>query len=121
MRYETLTLAVAALLVIGAGGVVAAPMPVTDTSPAPDAQPSNHTVDVVDPEDRLTEQEVSTMRRLTWSETKVREQFEDTDTVHFHIEAVGDDLQVWGAANETAPPQDVADVAPDAETGTDVE
>ena len=73
MRYETLTLAVAALLVIGAGGVVAAPMPVTDTSPAPDAQPSNHTVDVVDPADELTEREIAELRRLAWAETEVRE------------------------------------------------
>ena len=120
MRYETLTLAVAALLVIGAGGVVAAPMPVTDTSPAPDAQPSNHTVDVVDPADELTEREIAELRRLAWAETEVREQFEDTDTVHFHVESVGDDLEVYVATNESAPPRVVAEVALDEGAVTDV-
>lgn len=121
MRHETLTIAVAVLLAVGAGGAVAASIPVTDTSPAPDVQPSNHTVDVVDPEDRLTEQEIAELRRLAWSADAVREEFEDTDSVHFHVEAVGEGLEVYVAANESTPPRVVAEVALDEGAVTDVE
>jgi hypothetical protein len=121
MRHETVTLAVAALLALGAGGAVAASMPAADASPAPDGQPSDYTVDVVDPDDRLTEQEVTELRRLAWSADEVRRQFEGTETVHFHIEAVGDDLEVYVATDEQAPPKVVAEVALDDEEVTDVQ
>lgn len=120
MRHETVTLAVAALLAIGAGGAVAASMPAADASPAPDGQPANYTVDVVDPDDRLTEQEVAALRRLAWSAAEVRQPFADSETVHFHVEAVGDELEVYVATDENAPPKVVAEVALDDEEVTDV-
>lgn len=120
MRYETLTLAVAVLLAVGASGAVAAPMSVTDTSPTPDAQPADYTVEVVDPDDRLTEEEVAELRRLAWSADEVRRQFDDAETVHFHVQAVGDSLEVYVATGEHAPPQVVAEIALDDETVTDV-
>jgi hypothetical protein len=120
MRHETLTLAVAALLAIVAGGAVAAPTPAAATSPAADVQPSNHTVEVVDPDDRLAEQEIAELRRLAWGNDEVRQQFEDADGVHFHVEAVGESLEVYVASDENAPPGVVAEISLDGAEVTDV-
>lgn len=119
MRHETLTIALAALLAFGVSGAVAAP--VTELSPATDEQPSDYTVEVIDPDDRLTDEEIAEMRHLAWSRDDVRAEFEDTDTVHFQIEAVDGDLQVYLAIEEDAPPQVVVDIAHDDGEVTQVE
>lgn len=91
MRHKTLTLAVAALLAFGASGVVAAsisPSPSATTaaqSPADDASPVNYTVEVIDPHDQLTAQEVEKARQVAWANEEVRSYFEDGAAVHFEV------------------------------------
>jgi hypothetical protein len=64
---------------------------------------------------------VQTAWRTAWANETVRDHFADSDAVHFHVEAVGDELQVYVAADETAPPRVQADVdlADETVTGTE--
>ncbi|QIB74315.1 hypothetical protein G3I44_08490 [Halogeometricum borinquense] len=127
MQHRTLTLAVAALLAFGASGVVAAtttisPSPATaDASPTDGVSPVNHTVKVIDPDERLSEQDVKNAWQLAWSNETVKRSFENADSAHFQVEAVSDELQVYVVTNETARPQVVADVDLDSESVTSVE
>ncbi|WP_121821896.1 hypothetical protein [Halostella salina] len=125
MQRQLLTVAVAALLAFGAGGVAAAaptsPQPAPgDGSAADVAQPSNHTVEVVDPDDELSDRDVERAWRTAWDHDAVRDHF-DGGPVHFHVEAVDGDLEVYVAPDEGAPPEVVADVALDDGTVTEVE
>ncbi|ADQ69066.1 hypothetical protein C499_06230 [Halogeometricum borinquense DSM 11551] len=127
MQHRALTLVVAALLAFGASGVVAAtttvsPSPVTaDASPTDGVSPADHTVKVIDPDDRLSEQDIENAWQLAWSNETVKRSFENADSPHFQVEAVSDELQVYVATDETARPQVVADVDLDSESVTAVE
>ncbi len=110
MRHKVLTLAVVALLAFGASGVSAAsidsnPSVASSQSPADDASPANYTVEVVDPNDRLSEQDVENARQLAWANETVNSAIENGGSAHFHVEAVGDELQVYVAPNRTAAPR----------------
>lgn len=113
MQRNSLTLAVAALLVFGAGGVAAASVSHSPTatthSPADAVSQTEHTVEVVDPHDRLSEQGVDDVRELAWSNDTVQRHVDD-EPVHFHVEAVGESLQVYVAPNSSAPPTVMAEV-----------
>ncbi|MDS0283696.1 hypothetical protein [Haloarcula onubensis] len=85
MRYKALTLVVAALLALGAGGVTAASLtnPTADAASA-DALPANYTVDVVNPDgvsDEAAEQAIET----AWANDDVRSHLDGTDAVHFEV------------------------------------
>lgn len=117
MQYRVIALAVAALLAVGASGAVAASMttsPSPGTAPAPDAvQPANHTVDVVDPDDKLRSQDVTDARQLALASDDVRRYVDDSESVSVEVFApVTDDdtTSVWLAPNETAPTRVVVDV-----------
>ncbi|WP_135820285.1 hypothetical protein [Halostella litorea] len=122
MQRQLLTVAVAALLAFGASGVAAAttspPTATPDGSPADVVQPSNHTVEVVDPDGDLSERDVERAWRTAWQHDAVRDWFE-SGPVHFQVEDVGDDLEVYVAPDEDAAPRVVADVDLDAGTVTD--
>lgn len=124
MQDKALAFAVAALLAFGASGVVAAsttsPLATADASPTDAAQPDEYTVEVVDPDDQLSEREVENALLLAWTHDEVRSHF-DGESVHFQVEALGDDRQVYVAPSEAAPPRVVADVDLDAEAVTGVE
>jgi hypothetical protein len=85
MRYKTLTLAVAALLALGAGGVTATSMtnPAADTASA-DVLPANHTVDVVNP-DEVSDEAVEQAIETAWANEDVRGYVEGNDAVHFEV------------------------------------
>lgn len=127
MRHKALTLAVAALLVFGASGIVAAsmttsPSPATaDASPTDTASPANHTVDVIDPHDKLSAQEAENAWQLTWANDTIKSYFDNVESVHFQVEAIEDELQVLVATSDTAPPQVQAIVDLESETVTSVE
>lgn len=127
MRHKTLTIAVVALLAFGASGVVSAslaPNHSTDTptqSPAEDALSGNHTVEVIDPDDRLDERAATDTWQTAWANETVRDHFENDDAVHFHVEAVGDELQVYVASDENYAPRVQADVDLDSEAVVAVE
>ncbi|SFS54179.1 hypothetical protein [Halostagnicola kamekurae] len=127
MRNNILTLVVAGLLAFGASGVVAA-----SVSPGPqmmDANPSsvdevlpeNHTSEVIDPHDRLSEQEVKDAQQLAWANENVTSYFEDSASVHFQVEALGDELQVYVAPQETAAPRVMAVIEMDSQSVVTVE
>lgn len=110
MRQKALTLAVAALLAFGASGVVTAsittsPQPVATAQPADNALPTNHTVEVIDPHDRLSEQDVKNAQQLAWANKSVASSFENNASIHFQVEAIGDELQVYVAPQETSAPR----------------
>ncbi|MFC7132093.1 MULTISPECIES: hypothetical protein [Salinibaculum] len=85
MRTKALTLAVAALLALGASGGVTASTatPVADTASA-DALPSDHTVDVLTPaavSDAAVDQAIET----AWANDTVQSYFDDGAAVHFQV------------------------------------
>ncbi|WP_435066734.1 hypothetical protein [Haloplanus sp. C73] len=124
MQHRALTLIVATLLAFGAGGVVAShppnPSATTAQSPADTASPATHTVDVVDPRDRLSEQDVETAWRLAWANETVRSYIDGDGPAHFQVEAVGDELQVYVAPNGTTEPRVQAVVNLDSKSVVDV-
>lgn len=127
MRHKTLTIAVVALLAFGASGVVSASLAPNHStnmptqSPVENALSGNHTVEVIDPDDRLDERAATDAWQTAWANETVRDHFEDGTAVHFHVEAVGDELQVYVAADENSPPRVEADVDLNNETVVGVE
>lgn len=93
MRTKLAVLAVAALLVLGTGSVVAAmDAPTADTA-SDDALPVNYTVDVVNPgevSDAAVDQAIET----AWTNHTVRSYFDAGAAVHFEVWASGLDEDV---------------------------
>ncbi|ELZ98120.1 hypothetical protein C440_02693 [Haloferax mucosum ATCC BAA-1512] len=122
MRHKTIALAVAALVAFGASGAVAASITmdspaVTALQSASDAPSSeSHTVAVIDPHDRLTSSEVETAWEITQTNETVRSHFDGESSLHYQIEAEADELQVYVAKNDTAPPRVQAVVALDTQS-----
>ncbi len=85
MRTNLSVLAVAALLVVGTGSVVAAAMddPTADTSSA-DALPSNYTVETIGTAD-LSDEELATALEIAWANEDVRSYVDDGTAVHFEV------------------------------------
>ncbi|AFK21531.1 hypothetical protein E6P09_15900 (plasmid) [Haloferax mediterranei ATCC 33500] len=126
MRRKTLALAVTALLVFGASSAVAAPVLLESTGTAHQV-PSNavssdtHTVEVIDPYNKLTANEAEKAWQLAYTNETVQRYFGDRDSLHFHVEAEGSEVQVYVAKNETAPPRVKAVVSLDSGAVTTVE
>lgn len=127
MRRKTLTVAVVALLAFSASGVVSASLTTNHTtgastqSPVEDALSENHTVEVIDPDDRLDERAATEAWQTAWANETVRDHFANDESVHFHVEAVGDELEVYVAADENSAPRVRADVDLDTEVVVAVE
>lgn len=120
-------LAVTALFVLGTGGVVAAtvtdtPIAPTVDAPSDTASPANYTVEVVDPDDELNEQDVEDAREIAWANETVRSYFSANESVHFKVWASRTDdgnVSVWLSTNESAPARVVADVGAGSVTDVD--
>ncbi|WP_225335059.1 hypothetical protein [Halomicrobium urmianum] len=130
MHDKAVTLAVVAVLAVGASGVVAAstisPATAAAQPSGDEVQPANYTTNVVDPDDRLSDGDLATVRGLAWANESVRSDIEtgsadDGAPVHFHVEALDGEVQVYVAPHEGAPPTVRADVDLASETITDVE
>lgn len=127
MQQKAITLAVVALLALGTSGVVAASITAspqagpTGHSPSNDVSTSNHTVDVIDPNDRLTERDVTTAWQLAADANSVREHVDEDSSLHFQIEALGDELQVYVAPSEEASPTVLAVVDLESESIVSIE
>lgn len=124
MRENLLTLALVALLALGASGVAAASMNVAnaDTTSAA-ALPANYTVDITNP-DAASDEDVARAIETAWANDTVRSYF-DADAVHFKVWASElDDRSVYvKVAPQDAPTYTrvVADVDPDKQTVTSVD
>ena len=118
MRYTTATLAVLALVALVAGGVSAAPMTNPSTAPSADvAQPAEYNIDTVDPDDKLTNQDIETARELAWANDSVRAAVDVDSPVQFDVWAPNgedDHVSVWVEQNETTVA--IADIDLDAES-----
>ena len=93
MRTKLAVLAVAALLALGTGSVVAAmDMPTADTA-SDDVLPANHTVDVINP-GAVSDEEVDQAIETAWANQTVRSYFDEVTAVHFEVWASGLDQSV---------------------------
>ena len=111
--------ALAALLALATGGVVAATAPPATTDAPAGAEPTaqfaspgaaapagNATLRVIDPRDDLNRSEVAAVRRLASANGTVRGQFGDSDSIHFLVQDLPDaPLTVFASANDTARPR----------------
>ena len=125
MRDTVLTLAVVALLALGASGVVAADMDTaTADTPSAAALPANHTVDVSNP-DAVSDDEAEQAIKTAWANDTVRSYFDDSAPIHFEIwgSAVDDETVHVNVAPQDAPEDTrvVADVDLDTQTVTSVD
>jgi len=93
MRTKLAVLAVAALLALGTGSVVAAmDTPTADTA-SDDALPANYTVDVINPGE-VSDEEVDQAIETAWANQTVRSYFDEVAAVHFEVWASGLDENV---------------------------
>ena len=93
MRTKLAVLAVAALLALGTGSVVAAmDIPTADTA-SDDALPANYTVDVINP-GAVSDEEVDQAIETAWANQTVRSYFDEVTAVHFEVWASGLDQSV---------------------------
>ncbi|MFD1587648.1 hypothetical protein ACFR9U_11685 [Halorientalis brevis] len=125
MRQKALTLAVAALLALGASGVVAATMDgSTADAASADVLPANYTVDVTNPE-MVSDEAADTAIETAWANEDVRSHFDDGAAVHFDLWASElDDGVIHVSVAPMDDPDDtrvIADVALDQETVTSVD
>lgn len=108
MRYKTIALAAAVMLAFSSSGVIAASMANSPTTGTPlsadDAQPTDHTGDVVDPDNKLCSKEVEDAREIAWTNSDVRVHLEDIESPSLKVWAPTDqedNVSVWIAENET--------------------
>jgi len=84
MRTKLAVLAVAALLSLGTGSVVAVmDAPTADTS-SNDALPANYTVDVIN-SGEVSDEEVDQAIETAWANDTVRSYFDDDAAIHFEV------------------------------------
>lgn len=83
MRTTVTLLAVAALLTLGTGSVVATSME-DPTANSPEELPANHTVDVVNP-DAIDDAQVDRAIETAWANDTVRGYFADDPAIHFEV------------------------------------
>ncbi|ELZ04850.1 hypothetical protein [Natrialba asiatica] len=125
MRDNVLTLAVVALLALGASGVAAASMHASaaDTASAT-ALPANYTVDVVNP-DAVSDEEVDQAIETAWANDDVQSYFDDGAAVHFEAWASEfDDDSILVEVQSQEAPKDtrvIADVDIDRQTVASVD
>ena len=84
MRTKLAVLAVAALLAIGTGSVVAAMGSSTTDTASDDALPANHTVEVINPGE-VSDEEIDQAIETAWANDTVRSYFDDDTAVHFEV------------------------------------
>ena len=89
MRTKLIALALTAMLAIGSGGVVAAG---TSSGTSAEQLPDNYTVNVNDPFDKLSSDDVDEAIATAWSNEQVQNALSAHDDVH--IEVVGGTEQV---------------------------
>jgi hypothetical protein len=93
MNTNLAVLAVAALLALGTGGVVAAmDAPTTDTA-SDDVLPANYTVDVIN-QDGVSDEAVDQAIETAWANDTVQSYFDEGAGVHFEVWASGLDEDV---------------------------
>jgi hypothetical protein len=117
MRTKIIALALATMLTVGIGGVAAAGASSGNT--AVEQMPDNYTVDVTDPFDELSSDEVDEAIDTASSSEQVQSSLNIGDDVHFNVVAVGEKVQVGIAPNPDAENQLITKVGPDG-TVTDV-
>jgi hypothetical protein len=100
MSTRLTAIAVAALLALGTGSVVAATADTPRADTSNDALPANYTVEVVsgDPADDTLDRAI----RTVWANDTVRGHFEDGDPVHFEVRSSSrnDSIHVTLASGE---------------------
>jgi len=118
MRYKAITLAAAVMLALGASGAVAASLTNSPAGgpgalPTDDAQPADYPGDVVDPDNKLSSQDVADARELALANDDVRDRLEDVESPFLKVWAPSDSddhVSIWISENKTAPAQLVVDV-----------
>lgn len=115
MRTKLAVLAVAALLALGTGSVVAAmDTPTADTA-SDEALPANHTVDVINPGE-VSDEEIDQAIETAWANDTIRSYFDEGAAVHFEVWASGLDENVIHVKvapfNEPDETRVIADVNP---------
>ncbi|MDG5778764.1 hypothetical protein VB773_00075 [Haloarculaceae archaeon H-GB2-1] len=93
MRTKLAALAVAVLLVIGTGSVVAAMDPPTTDTASDYVLPVNYTIDVFNPGEE-SDEEVDQAIETAWVNHTVRSYFDEGAAVHFEVWATGSDEDV---------------------------
>ncbi|OYR38766.1 hypothetical protein [Halorubrum sp. Hd13] len=117
MRTKLIALALAAMLAVGAGGVVAAGASSGDASG--EQLPDDYTVEITDPFDELSSDEVDEAIETAWSDEQVQSSLDAGDGVHFDVVAGTEKVQVAVAPGSDAEDQVVAKIDSDG-TVTDV-
>ena len=117
MRTKLIALALAAMLTVGTGGVVAAGASSGNTSVA--QLPDDYTVNVTDPFDELSSDEVDEAIETAWSNERVQSALDTGDDLHFNVVAGTEKVQVGVAPGPGAEDQVVVKTGPDG-TVTDV-
>jgi hypothetical protein len=93
MRTKFAVLAVAALLALGTGSVVAAMDAQTTDTTSDDVLPANYTVDVINPGE-VSDEGVDRAIETAWANDTVRSYFDDEAAVRFEVWASGLDEDV---------------------------
>lgn len=117
MRTKLIALALAAMLTVGVGGVVTAGA--SSGNASGEQLPDDYTVEVTDPFDELSSDEVDEAIETAWSNEQVQRSLDTGDDVHFDVVAGTENVQVAVAFDSDAEDQIVARIGPDG-TVTDV-
>lgn len=114
MRQTQIALVALLALAVMASGVSAATMtsPLAGDSPsaADTVQPDEYTVDTVDPDDELTDDDIETAREIAWGNETVRASVNADEPVQFEVWAPNDAKDhpsVWVEQNDTTVVADI--------------
>jgi hypothetical protein len=110
MRTKLIALALAAMLVIGTGGVVAAG---TSSGTSAEQLPDDYTVDVTDPFDELSSDDVEEAIATAWSNEQVRRALDVREGLHFEVVGGPDQVEVHLKPGPDAETEVVAEISPD--------
>jgi hypothetical protein len=110
MRTKLIALALAAMLAIGTGGVVAAG---TSSGTPAEQLPDNYTVEITDPSAELSSDEVDEAIATAWSNDQVQSAIDVSDGLHFEVVAGTEQVEVHVKPGPDAETEVVAEISPD--------
>ncbi|SER09746.1 hypothetical protein [Natrinema salaciae] len=124
MRYKLVALALTALVVVGAGGAMAAgsaqDSPADGTAQTNSDLPDKSTTEVIDPNDTLETEQVDAAVEAAWANDDVRSYVEDGEAVHLEVwDGMPDDDTVFvDVASADAPNETRVTARVDIDRGT---
>lgn len=111
MRTKLIALALALMLAVGTGGVIAAG--VSSNTASEEQPPDNYTVEINDPFDKLSSDDIDEAIQTVWTNEQVQSEVENSNDIHFDIVAGTEKIQLGVAPGPDAEDQIVAKVDPD--------